>query len=186
MAELISKSPLDGRAPAEIGAAWLSEVVATPITCVAPFRQRQAEADEVLRSALGLGFPEPGAVIASAQARCVWSGREQAFLIGAAPPEPLGGCALVTDITDGWAMLRLGGAGAEDVLARLVPVDLRAGAFAPGRVLRSELAQMMALIRRTEDDFEIMVMRSFAESAWSELQSAMETVAARPRTSWRA
>ena len=185
MAELISKSPLDGRAPAEIGAAWLSEIVAAPITCVAPFRQRQAEADEVLRSALGLGFPEPGVVIASAQARCVWSGREQAFLIGAAPPAQLAASALVTNITDGWAMLRLGGDAAEDVLARLVPVDLRARIFAPGRIVRSELAQMMALIRRTEDDFEIMVMRSFADSAWSELQSAMESVAARPRTAGR-
>jgi len=185
VAELISKSPLDGRAPAEIGAAWLSEIVAAPITCVAPFRQRQAEADAVLRSSLGLGFPAPGEEIASGQGRCVWSGREQAFLIGVAPPAELAGCALVADITDGWAMLRLGGDAAEDVLARLVPVDLRAGVFAPGRVVRSELAQMMALIRRGADDFEIMVMRSFADSAWSELQSAMESVAARPRNAAR-
>jgi len=37
----------------------------------------------------------------------------------------------VVDQSDGWAALRVTGAGAVDVLARLVPVDLRPQVFRP-------------------------------------------------------
>ena len=43
----------------------------------------------------------------------------------------------MTDQSDGWTVLALSGAAAVDVLARLVPVDLRLAAFPVGGALRT-------------------------------------------------
>ena len=49
-------------------------------------------------------------------AACVWTGRGQAFLIGAEPPDGLAGIAALTDQSDAWVVLRLAGPALEDVL----------------------------------------------------------------------
>lgn len=181
MADLIAKTPLDDRAPFEVGDTWISEVEPGRLTWVAPFRGRRAGAARILEAELGLGFPAPGRVLEHDGARCIWSGRAQAFLVAAEPPAALAGEAALADLSDGWAVLRLAGPSAEAVLARLVPVDLREPGFGPAQVACSELAHIPALILRAGDGFEVMVMRSFAESAWRELTEAMRGVAARPR-----
>ena len=67
-----------------------------------------------------------------------------------------------------------------DVLARLVPVDLRLAAFPVGRAVRPGLNHMNAVILRTGDHaFEIMVFRSMARTAWHEVETTMNMVAAR-------
>jgi heterotetrameric sarcosine oxidase gamma subunit len=71
----------------------------------------------------------------------VWTGPDQAFLIGAPAPD-LTGLAAVTDQSGGWAALQLQGPGAEAVLMRLFPLDLRARAFAPGHAARAPLGHM--------------------------------------------
>ena len=110
--------------------------------------------------------------------RIVWTGREQAFLIGAEPPELSG--AAVTDQTDGWAVLGVRGTGAVDALARLVPMDLRLTTFPVGRALRTQVNHMNAVILRVGDyAFEIMVFRSMARTAWHEIEAAMQMLAAR-------
>ena len=114
-------------------------------------------------------------------ARIVWAGREQAFLTGVEPPA-LEGAAL-TDQSDGWTVLTLAGAGAVDVLARLVPMDLRLGAFPVGQALRTQLNHMNVVILRTGDHaFEILGFRSMARTAWHELEAAMQMLAARNGT----
>ena len=95
-------------------------------------------------------------------------------------PADLAAEGAITDQSDAWAFMRLTGAGAEDVLARLVPVDLRLAVFMPGQTVRTELMHMMASITRSGDDsFDIMVMRSFAKTAVHDLHEAMKSVAAR-------
>ena len=47
---------------------------------------------------------------------------------------------------DGWACVRLDGSAAEDVLARLVPVDLRGSVFKRGHTAR---AQLKAIFSKT-------------------------------------
>ena len=101
------------------------------------------------------------------------------FLIGAAP-EGLAGVAALTDQSDGWARMRLQGPGAEAVLARLVPIDLRVAAFPEGAVARSGLNHMMmVLMREGPQAFQIMVFRSMAGSAVHELAVAMKALTAR-------
>ena len=176
MPELIAKSALEGRS-LTLGTVTLAEVEAGPITSVAVFPGGAKAVAKGLKT-LGLAMPEPNTFTEKKGARIVWTGREQAFLMGAEPPA-LEGAAL-TDQSDGWAALALSGAGAVDVLARLVPVDLRLAAFPVGRAIRTQLNHMNLVILRVGDHaFEILVFRSMARTAWHELETTTHMVAAR-------
>lgn len=179
MAELIASTALEGRAPFEAGAAWLGEKSVGAITSVAPLRGQEEAVHAALAQSLGLGYPGPGRVLEAEGARIAWAGHAQVFLLGAEPPASLEGIAALTDLSDGWVALRLHGAGAGDVLARLVPVDLRAGSFGAGASARTLLGHIPALILGREDGFEVLIMRSFALSAWEEIETAMRGLAAR-------
>jgi sarcosine oxidase subunit gamma len=126
-------------------------------------------------------MPEPGTFAEKKGGRIVWSGRDQAFLMSADCPALEG--AAVTDQSDGWTVLALSGSAAVDVLARLVPVDLRLAAFPVGRVLRTQLTHMNVVILRTGDyAFEIMCFRSMTRTSWHEIETALQMVAARAGT----
>jgi sarcosine oxidase subunit gamma len=128
------------------------------------------------------GFPAPEETLAVGKGRLVWAGREQAFLFDAGDndgdlSERLAGLAAVTDQSDGWAGLRLSGANAEEVLARLVPLDL---ALMPaGRSARSLLGHMPLLLIRDAAGFELWSFRSMAGTMLHEVGAAMRAVAAR-------
>ena len=181
MAELIATGPFEGLSlPRSAGACRIAAHDPGPMASVAPFRGQDKAVAKALKP-MGLAFPEPGGVSEGKDgARLVWSGRGQAFLIGAAPPEALQAAAAVADQTDGWAALRIEGAAAADVLARLVAIDLRPQALPAGRSARVLLNHMPAiLIREAADAFTVMVFRSMARTAVHELDRAMTLVAAR-------
>lgn len=176
MPELIAKSALEGRS-LTLGTVTLAEVDIGPITSVAVFPGGAKTVAKGLK-VLGLAMPEPNSFAEKKGARIVWTGRDQAFLTGVEALVLEG--AAVTDQSDGWAALALSGAAAVDVLARLVPVDLRLAAFPVGRVLRTQANHMNVVILRTGDHaFEILVFRSMARTAWHELETTMHMVAAR-------
>ena len=150
-------------------------------TSIAPFAGTASRAGAALGK-LGLGWPEPNRALTTGDAACLWTGRGQAFLVNA-DPKALDGIAALTDQTDGWAVMRLSGAGSEAALARLVSVDLRPGAFAVGHVARTPVNHMMAIVERTDaDGFRIFVFRSMAATAVHEIAVAMQAVAARSHT----
>lgn len=176
MPELIAKSALEGRS-LTLGTVTLAEVEAGPITSVAVFPGGAKAVAKGLKT-LGLAMPEPNTFAEKKGVRIVWTGRDQAFLMGIAPPELEG--AAVTDQSDGWAVLSVSGAAAVEVLARLVPVDLRLAAFPVGRAIRTQLNHMNVVILRVGDHaFEILVFRSMARTAWHELETTTHMVAAR-------
>jgi sarcosine oxidase subunit gamma len=155
----------------------LAEVDVGPITAIAVFPGGAKAVAKGLK-ALGLVMPEPSSFAEKKAARIVWTGRDQAFLVGVAAPALEG--AAVTDQSDGWAVLAVSGAGASDVLARWVPIDLRLAAFPVGRAIRTQLNHMNVVILRVGDHaFEIMVFRSMARTAWHEIETAMLMVSAR-------
>lgn len=173
MADLIAKTPLWGQAPLALSGMVLAEADLGPLTSVAPFAGQEKALAAALKP-LGLAFPAPNKVSSKGAARLVWTGRDQAFLMGVAPGDwP----AALTDQSDGWAALELTGAGAVDVLARLVPLDLRS--MAVGDCARSSLGHMSMVLIRVENGFELMVFRSMARTAWHELEAAMKMGAAR-------
>jgi heterotetrameric sarcosine oxidase gamma subunit len=74
----------------------------------------------------------------------------------------------------------LKGAGAVDVLARLVPLDLREGHFKRGHTARSQVMHMQASVTRlASDEFMIMVFRSMAGTLVHDMKQAMAAVASR-------
>lgn len=176
MPELIAKSALEGRS-LTLGSVTLAEMDPGPISSVALYPGGAKLAAKGLKT-LGLTFPAPNTFTERKGARIVWTGRDQAFLIGVAPLALEG--AAVTDQSDGWTVLGLSGGSVVDVLARLVPVDLRLAAFPVGRAVRSQLNHMNAVILRTGDyALEVMVFRSMARTAWHELEATISMVAAR-------
>jgi sarcosine oxidase subunit gamma len=123
-------------------------------------------------------MPEPLRFAEKKDAKIVWTGRDQAFLMGGEAPAMEG--AAVTDQSDGWAVLSVSGAGVADVLARWVPIDLRLAVFPVGRAVRTQLNHMNVVILRVGDHaFEVMVFRSMARTAWHEIETAMHMVSAR-------
>ncbi|MCX7888708.1 MAG: sarcosine oxidase subunit gamma [Rhodobacteraceae bacterium] len=178
MVSLIAKSALDGLVPLTEGNVTLTDWDPGTVTSLSPMRGQEAKVEAALRSA-GLGWPGPNATVASGDRAILRTGVGQAFLIGSLPLR-LEGLAAMTDQTDGWAALELDGPGATDVLARLVAVDLRMAAFAPGQVLRTGLTHMMSILWRTGPaTFRILVFRSMAQTAVHEIHVAMKSVAAR-------
>ncbi|MGB3313917.1 MAG: sarcosine oxidase subunit gamma [Albidovulum sp.] len=178
MPSLIEKTACDGLLPVTEAGVTLSECGPARITSIAPFAGKERALGAALK-AKGLGWPKPGQSLAKGEARIVWTGRDQAFLIGAVP-EGLSGVAALTDQSDAWARMRLEGPGAEAVLARLVALDLRMADFPNGSTARTGLNHMMMVLCRTGDEaFEIMVFRSVAASAVHELHQATKALAAR-------
>lgn len=176
MPELIAKTALDGRAALVIGATTLAEVDPGSITSLQTFPGQEKAVAKALKP-LGLSFPAPNCFARKGEAILAWTGRDQAFLIGAdCPAMP----AALTDQTGGWASLSLSGPLAVDALARYVPIDLRLAAFPLGASVRTPLYHMsMVLMRLSDQEFRIMVFRSMARTAWHEIEVALKTLAAR-------
>ncbi|MDX2483649.1 MAG: sarcosine oxidase subunit gamma [Pseudodonghicola sp.] len=180
MAELRANSPCAGALPLVIGSVTVREEDPGVITALLPYRGREAALSAALKAAHGMAFPAPNRTTGKAGARAIWAGRDQALLLGPVPDSALSEHAALSDHSDGWAAVRLEGAGAEAVLARLVPVDLRAQVFKRGHTVRSQVQHMAGSITRVgERAFLILVSRSMAVTLVHDLKTAMEAVAAR-------
>jgi sarcosine oxidase, subunit gamma len=79
--------------------------------------------------------------------------------IAAAPPEP---GAVLLDVTDGLAVVRVRGRAVRDVLAKGCGLDLHPQAFPAGRCARTRLAQLPVVIDCVDDSagFDLYVARS--------------------------
>jgi len=180
VAELKALTPCEGLLPLRVGTFTLAEDVPESMTSIAPWRGQVKPLSGALKQAHGMTFPTPNRATGKAGSRAVWIGQGQAMLIGPRPDAGLSEWAALSDQSDAWAVVRLSGAGTRDVLARLVPVDLRPGVFRRGHTGRTSLMHMMASVTRVgEAAYQIMVFRSMAETLVHELKTAMEGVAAR-------
>jgi sarcosine oxidase subunit gamma len=139
------------------------------LASVAPFVGQEG----VVSQALGTDLPACN----HRNGRVTWFGHGVWMVTG---DVSLDGLAAVTDQTDAWAIMRIDGQGVEDVLARLVPVDLRPSKFKESHVAKTMLGHMSVTITRIGPQvFEVMVMRSMAQTLTHELSVAMRGVAAR-------
>ena len=180
MVDLIARSACTGLLPLTVGDITLSEVFPGTMTSIAPFKGQDAAVSSALKAAHGMTLPTANRAIGKTEARAIWSARGQVMLVGPTPDTSLSTHAALTDQSDAWAVVRLEGASAEDVLARLIPVDVRASVFKRGHTMRTDLLHMMASVTRVSGNaFQIMVFRSMAETLVHDLKSAMEGVAAR-------
>ncbi len=179
---MMAKTPLEGMEPLSLGKATLSELDLGRLTSIAPYRGQEAALSDALKEAHGMLAPAPNRATGKEGARAIWFGQGLILLAGPAPDETLARHAALTDQSDAWAVVRLEGDAAADVLARLVPIDLRPYVFKRGHTARTELQHMMASVTKLgETTFQIMVFRAFARTLHHDLQGAMERVAARAR-----
>ena len=180
VAELLFKTACTGLEALKISMLSLTETAPQTLTTLAPYRGQDKALSKAMEAAHGIGFPGVNGSTSGPGARAIWFGRDMALLIGPQPDPGLAKHAALTDQSAGWAVMELAGAGAEDVLARLCPVDLRAAQFDIGASLRTEAKHMMASICRLDKDrFQIMVFRSMARTLHHDLKTAMEARAAR-------
>jgi sarcosine oxidase subunit gamma len=176
--DLIAKTPCAGLLPVTIGTSELSEVHYPTITSAACFDGQARNVSQALKSSHGIAFPAPNRSTKTATARAVWIAENTAMICADTAPETHG--AALTDQSDGWAVVRLSGPHSTDVLARLVPVDLRATTFKRDHCARTMMGHMNVAITRIDaSTFEIMAFRSMAQTLVHEVTTAMRGIAAR-------
>lgn len=179
MAELKAKSPCAGILPLTRGELTLSEFDGGTLTWIAPRKGQKAALNAALKAGHGLDWPAPGRSSAAGAARCLWTGMDQAVLMGPAPDAGLADCAALSAQSDGWALISLTGTDAAEVMARLVPVDLRPSALEVGQVVRTLCQHVSVTIwRENAETLVIMGFRSMAQTLVHEIEVAMSSVAA--------
>lgn len=173
MVSLVSRAPCADILPIEVGAMTLTEVPIDVLMSVAPFRGKAKAVGAALKAQVGSVLP----AVNRRSGVVTWFGHGVWMVSNAVACD---GLAAVTDQSDAWAVLVLDGVGAEDVLARLVPVDLRAAQFKKHHVAKTMLGHMSVTLTRVGPDaFEVMVMRSMAKTLVHEISVAMHGVTAR-------
>ena len=173
MAKLIALSPCEGLLPISAGQVEVVEIALDRLMSVAPFAGKNKAVSAKLKTQVGAVLPG----INRRSSDVTWFGHGTWMV---AADVDLGDLAAVTDQSDAWAVVAISGVGSEDVLARLVPVDLRVQVFKKNHVAKTMLGHMSVTITRTgATTFEIMVMRSMAVTLVHDLQVAMRGVAAR-------
>lgn len=179
MVELIAKSACGGMANFEVKGCRLQEVEHGIMHLLSPYSGKVKALSDAMKATHGIAFPANGRSTAKAGARCVWFGMDQAMLIGVVPDTSLFKYASVVDQSDSWAVVRLQGDLAVEVLSRLTPLDLRPSGFKRGHTARSSLQHMNVSISRVgAQAFEIMALRSMAQVLVDDLKAAMLSMAA--------
>ena len=78
--------------------------------------------------------------------------------------------ALLSDVSDARAVFTLKGANVREVVAKLAPVDIAPGQFAPGEMRRTRFGQIATAFWMTgEDELKIICFRSVAEYMYKQL-----------------
>ncbi len=179
MVELKVLNPIESKLPLSIGGSLLKALDVGTLTSLSPLAD-PAALSEALEAAHGVALPKPGQSTGGEEARCLWFGRTEFLLSGPVPNEDLAKNGIVVDLSDAWCAVTLSGAACENVLARLIPLDVRSRAFPVGATARTQLQHMNVSITRIGGDrFMILAFRSMAETLVHDLKNAMEGVAAR-------
>lgn len=180
MVELTAKSACHDLLPLRIGKQEAREADLGVLTSVMPLAGRATAVSEALKTAHGVAMPAANRAVGKQGCRAIWFGRGQVMLAGPKPDPALADVAALVDQSDGWACVMLEGPGADAVLERLVPVDLRRESFKTGHTARTLIGHMHGSVTRLgAERFVLMVFRSMAATLVHDLKDAMETVAAR-------
>ncbi|MFT6675900.1 MAG: sarcosine oxidase subunit gamma [Sulfitobacter sp.] len=179
MGELKATSAFDGLLPLNIGQATLSDLEAGTLTSITALGDVK-DMGAALEKSHGMALPKPNRATGKDGGRCLWFGRGEVLLMGPTPDASLAKHGAVVDVSDGWAAALLEGPAAADVLARLVPADLRDSQFKRGHSLRTQMFHMQcSLTRLGPEKFMILVFRSMTATLVHDLKAAMAAVASR-------
>ncbi len=155
--------------PLSIGTAKLEAVALPAVTLIAPFKGQMMAVADALKSDIGMVLPAAGQCGESDRARAYWRAPGQWLVFGALDASKLAGMAAVADLSDAFVRLRLTNGAA--ALARLVEVDFEM--MQAGQVAHSVLADIPVTLIMTADAVELMLPRSYAQSAVARISVAM-------------
>ena len=179
MVDLVAQSACADVLPVSIGNCQLHETDIGGLHLIAPFTGAREEVSAALQKSLGVALPPVGTTSFDKDARCIWFGQGDFLLVGSQEIPQLPNAAVIEQ-SDAWASVTLSGAASTDVLARLVPIDLREKNFPIGATARTLLGHMNISITREGDEaYLILVFRSMAKTLVEEVTQAMEAMAAR-------
>ncbi len=179
MLKLATKTPLEDLLPISIGTITLSDETPAVMTLIDCPNGSEAQVSETLKKVYGITLSAPNRITARAKNQCVWFGKNH-LLLGSELDEKLSKIARLTDVSDGYAVLRAEGKEIEAVLARLAPIDFAASSFKPGYTARTLVQHMHATVTRISDSvFQVIVFRSMARTLVHDLTRAMTSIDAR-------
>lgn len=178
-------APLDGFTPKEgivatIAGATITHVAVPAMASVIARNGKAGELKTRLAQQLGLELPLSPRVVSAAGLSLAWAGHGQWLAKsesedGQTLEERLRvefvSLAAVSDQSDSRVLVRVEGAGARDLLARHLPIDLHPGEFACGAValtLFGHIGVHVWMMAATPT-FDILVPRSYAASFWRAL-----------------
>ena len=79
----------------------------------------------------------------------------------------------IVNVSGGQTLLTISGKDAEEMLRKTTPYDIHISNMPVGKVVTSLFGKAQAVIRRTgEQEFEVVIRRSFADYCWLWLQDA--------------
>jgi heterotetrameric sarcosine oxidase gamma subunit len=178
VARLIALTAFADDLPLTCGALTLHEIRHDPLWRIAPFAGQSAGFGAALRDQCGLDLPPVGQRATGAGGFVQWDGHD-GWLV-AADLALDAHVAAVVDYADALACLQIHGAGVLDVLARLVPMDLRLPQFGIGACALTLVGlHPVRIVRLEAEGFEIMVTRSMAASLLDDLRRSALLLAAR-------
>lgn len=100
---------------------------------------------------------------------------DQAFNMEMTLRDHLNGHYSVINVSGGQTLVRLAGADARSVLMKSCPYDVHDRNFPIGKVVTTVLAKSQATVRRlAENDWELVIRRSFADYVWRWLVDASQ------------
>jgi sarcosine oxidase subunit gamma len=183
----LEAEPLLGGFYKTIGGTELSEVTDLAIVSIAIPMGGDLAFAGALSNAYGADRPSPGgsSLSADGRVRFLWMAPDQLFALfedespsaAATMGEKLDGKAYVTLQSDNWVALRLSGKKTRAALERICPLDLHPNAFQEGRVARTAMEHMGAVIlRESEDSFLLLSTSSSATSFLHAVETSLRNV----------
>ena len=134
---------------------------------------------KAVKAAVGTGLPGVRQIVTEGDRACGWMSPDEYLLVmpyaavaGAleAIGKAMGGAHhLAVDVSDARAVFRVEGAKADQVLAKLSPVDF--ARLEPGELRRTRAAQVAAALWREGDGFTVVCFRSVARYVFDLLAS---------------
>lgn len=97
----------------------------------------------------------------------------KAFDYEAAFQKEMKGHFQVVNVSGGQTIVKLSGKNAKDVIKKSSPADVHPSEFPVGKVVNTPFAKSSAILRRTgENEFELVIRRSFSDYLWLWIQDA--------------
>ncbi|GGH23747.1 sarcosine oxidase subunit gamma [Alsobacter metallidurans] len=131
-----------------------------------------------LRDRIGIEPPLTPLIRRSGGRALAWAGPDRWMLVADRRDdldpvcEGLHALAAVSNQSDGWASLQIGGPDVRRALAKGVMLDLHPSAFPDGAVALTAVSHINVVIWREGDAFTLLAPRSMAGSIWSWLSAS--------------